>query len=68
MTRLPDAHEGDLPNARGDPPSSERAEEDDIDRVLADTFPASDPPPWTLGVMHEPPEAKTLDENSTKRG
>lgn len=34
----------------------ERSEEDeaeagldDIDRLLADTFPASDPPSWTLG-------------------
>jgi hypothetical protein len=25
-------------------------EEREIDRVLADSFPASDSPPWTLGV------------------
>ena len=25
-----------------------------LDAVLADSFPASDPPPWTLGVSHEP--------------
>jgi len=25
-----------------------------VDAVLADSFPASDPPPWTLGVSIEP--------------
>lgn len=32
--------------------ASERA----VDRALADSFPASDPPPWTLGVVHTPSE------------
>jgi len=30
------------------------AQEREIDRVLADSFPASDSPPWTLGVSHDP--------------
>jgi hypothetical protein len=29
-------------------------EEREIDSVLADSFPASDSPPWTLGVCREP--------------
>jgi hypothetical protein len=29
-------------------------EEREIDRVLADSFPASDSPPWTLGVWRKP--------------
>ncbi len=33
-----------------DEQASHRAEEHLIDQALADSFPASDAPPWTLGV------------------
>jgi hypothetical protein len=37
---------------------SERSvEEKDLDEILADSFPASDPPPWTLGVREKKPDA-----------
>lgn len=34
-----------------------------LDAVLADSFPASDPPSWTLGVSHSPLE--TNDAGAT---
>lgn len=39
------------------------AEEREIDGILADSFPASDSPPWTLGVQPElaTPESTKLD-------
>ena len=35
----------------------ELAAERALDAVLADSFPASDPPSWTLGVSHLPSES-----------
>ena len=47
--------------------------EEVIDKTLSDTFPAGDPPSWTLGIEqgthidpseHETPKAKILDNES----
>lgn len=47
-------------------PSEGEMSEDEIDRNLAGTFPASDPPSWTLGTDHreESPSERTDEEGS----
>jgi hypothetical protein len=34
------------------PPEADEMSEAEIDATLMDTFPASDPPSWTLGTDH----------------
>lgn len=56
VIRSPDAHEGDVTRRRDDRSRNARVSESDIDQILADSFPASDAPSWTLGVMPALPE------------
>ena len=46
------------------PENAGKMSEAEIDRNLQDTFPASDPPSWTLGTDHreEPPVENQKDE------
>ena len=40
------------------PPNESEMSEAEIDKNLQDTFPASDPPSWTLGTNHKTPPVK----------
>ena len=48
-------HERNRPNSRDDQPQDVGKDEREIDRILEDSFPASDAPPWTLGVTSAGP-------------
>jgi hypothetical protein len=48
--QLHDAHDQDQLEQLGDQPTISGISEEEIDANLMGTFPASDPPSWTLGV------------------
>jgi hypothetical protein len=54
-----------MPNRPDEHPKNAGAEEREIDQILADSFPASDAPPWTLGVT--PPRPKGVRERRRER-
>lgn len=54
MKRSGDAHERDSEGRESEYPRNLEIDEKKIDQVLADSFPASDAPPWTLGVKSAP--------------
>jgi hypothetical protein len=48
-----DTHDREKPDRPDDQSRKAEWAESDIDQILADSFPASDAPPWTLGVTPE---------------
>ena len=53
VTRSSDRHQPDA-ETQDEHAKNAGTEESDIDQALADSFPASDAPPWTLGVTSAP--------------
>lgn len=66
MKRSPDSDDRDMPNRPDEDRKNAAAEEREIDQILADSFPASDAPPWTLGVRS--PRAKGARKRRERRG
>jgi hypothetical protein len=56
VTRSPHADEREMPKRQHEDANNVAAGESEIDQILADSFPASDAPPWTLGVASAQPE------------
>ena len=58
-----DAYDKDQLERAAAPSMTSKISEDEIDRNLIGTFPASDPPSWTLGVERERHPAGDGQEN-----
>jgi hypothetical protein len=52
----------------GDDSIDEKLSEEMIDTTLADSFPASDPPCWTLGRERQPPSTQSKNLPKTGKG
>lgn len=59
MKHSPVTRKPDSPNPEGEQPKADGTEEGEIDQILADSFPASDAPPWTLGVASARPRERS---------
>lgn len=68
MQRIRGAGNRDVAARRGESSTKGETAERDIDQTLADSFPASDAPSWTLGVTETPPAAVTKKERNRRAG
>ena len=66
MKRSVDTHERDRESRQDRRPKNVDAEENGIDQALAESFPASDAPPWTLGVTPAVPKEQEDGETTAK--
>ena len=55
--------DGEQDEDDGATPRDGEMSEAEIDRNLVGTFPASDPPSWTLGIDHRDDASPTPDED-----
>ncbi len=55
----------DLPQTPGSAGAGEMSEAE-IDENLKETFPASDPPAWTLGTDHRPDAEQESEDDPSK--
>jgi hypothetical protein len=65
VIRSPDTYQRDVTSRQDDRSSNSGVPESEIDQILADSFPASDAPPWTLGVT---PALPTKTQTPKRRG
>ena len=67
VKRSPDRSERDMPAEPDLGATSARTKESDIDQILADSFPASDAPPWTLGVNADAADTRSHHKKAPRR-
>jgi hypothetical protein len=65
VKRFSVTNDQDKPTRQGEPPTDLEAEQTEIDAILADSFPPSDAPPWTLGVTS--PRRKSVRTRKERR-